>query len=363
VVIDPLRRRFDWRAIGVIAVIVGGLVVLGFGIRFFQRALQTTACDDVEFRQPAQPSDTTPAPPPISQGPLVRALRVVFGRSSPAVFCDDFPDPFVLRVESTYYAFSTQSDDMHIPVLTAGGLFGTGTRHDALPELPAWTDGQRVWAPSVLPVGGRYVMYYAASVHGRPGECLSRAVADEPAGPYVDNSTAPFVCPSPGGAIDPSPFLDSNGAAYLLWKNYGDVTGIVVAQLSADRLSLTGSRTLVLEADQPWEAGIVEAPSMVKRGNSYFLFYSGNEWQSDRYAIGYAACGRPAGACSKAAGPWLGSSTKAQGPGGQEFFTDTSGRLWMTLHAWIDGKIGYPFGARALFALPIQFRNGAPVAG
>jgi beta-xylosidase len=290
-------------------------------------------------------------------------LRVAFGRTSPSVFCDDFPDPFVLRVGNSYYAFSTQTAGMHIPVLTSGGLFGAGTRHDALPKLPPWADGLRVWAPSILTIGPVYVMYYAASVRGRPGECLSRAVAAAPGGPYVDQSPAPFFCPDPGGAIDPSPLVDTDGRKYLIWKNYDGTTGIVAAPLAPDGLSLAGPPTLLLVADQPWEVGIVEGPSMVKRNGRYYLFYSGNQWESAHYAIGYAVCSSPLGPCTKSPGPWLASNSRVQGPGGQEFFTDPSGRLWMAFHAWVNGRIGYPFGGRTLYVLPVQFVNGAPVAG
>ena len=41
-----------------------------------------------------------------------------------AVFCNDLPDPYVLRVGSSYYAYSTNTAGFNVPVLTTEGLFG-----------------------------------------------------------------------------------------------------------------------------------------------------------------------------------------------------------------------------------------------
>jgi hypothetical protein len=68
------------------------------------------------------------------------------------------------------------------------------------------------------------------------------------------------------------------------------------------------------------------------------------------------------GPCTKSAGPWLASTEKAEGPGGQEAFADEQGRLALVLHAWVRGKVGYPNGARNLFVLRLDFVNGVPVA-
>jgi hypothetical protein len=35
----------------------------------------------------------------------------------------------------------------------------------------------------------------------------------------------------------------------------------------------------------------------------------------------------------------------------------------MVLHAWIDGKVGYPNGRRNVFAVPLAFFGGVPQAG
>jgi len=351
----------------VVLVVVAGVVIV------VTNALRTTPCDDVVLRSATPPPSTAtsaptfgapapgaPGPPPVGESGIVRRLRTALRGPSAAVFCDDAPDPFVLRVGGSYYAYSTNTAFANVPVLTAGGLFGTGKQGDALPQLPAWSQAGRNWAPSVLPVGDRFVMYYSTRVGGSDQVCLSVASGGDPNGPFVDTSTGPLACPAGTDAIDPSPFVDIDGRAYLLWRHGSE---IVSQPLSADGLSLTGERRALLVPDQAWEGGVVEGPSMVDHEGRKYLFYSGNAWDSDRYAIGYAVCDTPQGPCAKQAGPWLASSPGAQGPGGQEFFTDRSGRLWMVLHAWIHGKVGYPDGRRNVFVVPVAFVGGVPQAG
>jgi beta-xylosidase len=279
------------------------------------------------------------------------------------VYCSDLADPYVLRVDDSYAAYSTQTEDFQIPVLTSGGLLSArGDRSEALARLPAWATWGRVWAPAVLARPGGFVLYYTTTAQNPDRQCISRAVSAEPT-EFVDDSTDPLVCPAHGGAIDPSPVVAPDGRAYLLWKNYGGTDGIVARELSADGLSFVGPTQVLVDADQAWEGGLVEGPTMAPAPDGhYYLFYSANDWTTANYAVGYAVCDSPLGPCTKAPGPWLASTDKAQGPGGQEVFTDEDGQFWLVLHAWVGGKVGYPGGARNLFVLQLDFVNGVPVA-
>jgi hypothetical protein len=55
------------------------------------------------------------------------------------------------------------------------------------------------------------------------------------------------------------------------------------------------------------------------------------------------------------------STRRARGPGGASVFEDRDGRRWLALHAWLEGKVGYPDGARNLFVVPLRFDHGRPV--
>jgi beta-xylosidase len=206
-----------------------------------------------------------------------------------------------------------------------------------------------------------FLLYYTTHAHNPDRSCLSWAFSNQPGGPFVDASSGPFVCPADGGAIDPSPFVDTDGRTYLLWKS-DEAAGIVARELAPDGRSLVGEPRALIQADQGWEAGVVEAPSMVGFEGRYYLFYSGNDWTTSRYAVGYAVCDSPLGPCAKPVdGPWLASTDKAEGPGGEEVFVDEGGQPWMALHAWVRGKVGYPHGARNLFVVRLTFVDGAPV--
>jgi len=270
----------------------------------------------------------------------------------------DFADPFVLAQPAANYAYATNTDEANVPVMRFPRSDQSIAQYlgDALPTLPAWTTKGFQWAPAVLArPGGRFVLYYSTPAPGGSGrKCISRAVGDNPAGPFADDSAGPFVCPlSQGGAIDPSPFVDTDGTAYLLWKSDGNCcslpTDLFIQPLSADGTSTTGPPTKLATADQAWEGDLVEAPAMVRNDGRYYLFYSANNWDSDSYAVGVATCTEATGPCTKPLEhAWFTSTTYSQGPGGQEFFP-ASGGVWMVHHGWLPGQAGTPGGQRRLY--------------
>jgi hypothetical protein len=321
-------------------------------------------CNGVTLRsQVNAPAAKPAARPRIGVGELTASLRTALRGDQQVAACRDFADPFVLEDNGVFYAYSTNSDAMHVPVLSSAGLFSSGSRHDALPKVASWSNDTfgRVWAPSVLHLGASYVLYYTTAA-GKQRQCISRAVGSSPAGPFVDDSTGPMICPSPKGAIDPSPFVNGNGQATLLWKDEG-ASAIVSQALTADGRALNGQPTTLVVADQDWEAGVVEAPTMTATDNGYTLFYSANDWQTADYAVSYAHCSAPSGPCQKPTdGPWLSSTPDAKGPGGVELFVDDRGQRWLAGHTWVGPNVGYPNGARDLFVLQLTFTNGQPVA-
>jgi hypothetical protein len=131
-------------------------------------------------------------------------LSVDKGDNDGLVYPFDFPDPFVLRVGAVYFAYATNSVGGNIQIIESGDLTDWNALGNALPSLPKWASSGRTWAPSVVQIGGSYVLYYAVIVAGSGEECLSAATSTEPQGPFVDSSSAPLVCQaSLGGSIEP----------------------------------------------------------------------------------------------------------------------------------------------------------------
>ena len=288
------------------------------------------------------------------------------GHSSGLVYPYDFPDPDVMLVGSTYYAYATNSVSGNIQIIESTDLTQWTAVGNALPQLPSWATAFYTWAPSVAFIGGKYDLYYAVDPTGSTTECISVATSSSPLGPFVDSSKAPLECqPSLGGAIDPDAFVDTDGSAYLLWKS-GDAGS---ARLWAQPLDSSGttfaagsSPTTVLVPDQPWEGGNIEAPDMVAAGGRYLLFYSGNDWSSANYAVGMAKCAGPLGPCGDASSnAILASGGGVSGPGGESVFPDTNGDFWIAFDAWNAGAVGGS-NSRSLYIRSINL-SGVPTVG
>ena len=217
----------------------------------------------------------------------------------------DFPDPTVIYTQGKYYAYSTTTAHLNLPVLvssdartwTATGptkRLRAGLGPDALPKLPtwAWHDAHglgTVWAPSVAHWDGRYVVAYAVRKWGHAHKmCISTAVSSSPRGPFVDHTTKPLVCPYNRGAIDPMLYHE-NGHNYLLYKtediSIGRPTRIWIRRVThSGRATTADPPHRLLTANQPWEERTVEGPGMITYAGKRYLFYSAGGWP--QWAVG-----------------------------------------------------------------------------
>ena len=287
------------------------------------------------------------------------------GTSTGLVYPFDFPDPSVILVGRTYYAYATNSVAGNIQIIDSPDLMHWTAIGNALPSLPAWAAPNNTWAPAVAMIGGSFVLYYAADVTGGTSECISVATASQPQGPFNDTSTAPLECQKAlGGSIDPAAFIDTNGTPYLVWKSGAPGSSTIWSEQlnpSGTAFVAGANPTALLVPDQPWESGTVEAPELVTTGGHYYLFYSGNDWNTSNYAVGVAICTGPLGPCSDASPkPILSSGRGVAGPGGEWVFADAGGNFWMAFHAWVPGAVGFP-NSRDLYLRRLTFSGFGPV--
>jgi len=284
------------------------------------------------------------------------------------VYPFDFADPDVIVVKGGYEAYGTNSAAGNIQIMTSTDLVHWKKAGNALPSLPSWARPGSTWAPAVVHLGRSYLLYYTAAAASTGTQCLSVGTARRAQGPFTDDSRAPLECqPALGGSIDPSPYLDSSGKTYLVWKSnggQGEPATIWGQALDARGTALVGTRpTALLEASQSWEGSVVEAPSMIASAGGILLFYSANNWDSADYAIGVARCRGPLGPCVKPLDrPLLASQPNLEGPGGESVFTDAQGQLQMAFHAWLPGAVGYPHN-RFLFIRPLTVTAATVVVG
>ncbi|MBN1952700.1 MAG: family 43 glycosylhydrolase [Bacteroidales bacterium] len=145
-----------------------------------------------------------------------------------------------------------------------------------------WVDSNRYsfWAPDCIEKDGKYYFYFPAvgkdTTH-YPGMWVGVAVADKPWGPY-----SPEPVPMAGvRGIDPNPFIDRDGQAYLYWAGRGS---LVVAKLSEDMKSIVGEPRTVTNLP----AGFKEGPYLFERNGIYYFTYPTvtNKTEELAYATG-----------------------------------------------------------------------------
>jgi len=288
------------------------------------------------------------------------------------VFTQDFPDPNVLKVGPDYYAYATitpwEPFGALFPILHSRDLTHWDYVWDAMPRPPAWSTGDW-WAPSAIQRGRTFYLYYVGRSRDEGVHCVAVATAKKPTGPFVHRAIIGCGDANGRGYIDPAPFVDENGKAYLYVSVDDPYHSISVIPLRPDLLHAAGPRKELITVSQPWEYGArsstVEGPFVIKHGRTYDLFYSGNDWQSGDYAMGYATAATPLGPFTKSnANPILRRTGGVVGPGGGSVVRGPSGGWWLAYHAWMGGP-GYAAGGiRTLRIDPLEWtRRGITVRG
>ncbi|MFC9693423.1 glycoside hydrolase family 43 protein [Kribbella sp. NPDC056951] len=277
----------------------------------------------------------------------------------------DFPDPDILRVGDTWYAYST-NNSLHVPVASAPTIDGPWSmRGDAMPQgwHDGWSEYGYTWAPDVAAnADGSFTLTYTARHTASGKQCIGVALANSPLGPFVPYGGQPLICTtSIGGAIDANTFLASNGTRWLMWKNDGNAIGqsstLWVQQAVDNGARLIGTRYSMLSAP----AGqVIEAPDIIERDGRYVLFYSGGDYGGCGYLTSYATSTNLGGPWTRAAQPLMTTgNTGLCGPGGADVVTEADGLTGgdkVVLHGWVGG-------ARHMFSIDLSWVNGFPVQG
>lgn len=147
----------------------------------------------------------------------------------------------------------------------------------------------------------------------------------------------------------------------MYWKSDGNAvttdvitTNIFAQRLSSNGKSLIGTPKVILTNDLNWEGRLVESPDMVRQGNRYLLFFSGNSSDVEDNGIGLALCKGPDGPCtSPYRGPWLGSNVQGAGPGEETIYVQ-NGVTWML---YTPHSIYYPGAYPSLAAARVAFTS------
>lgn len=317
---------------------------------------------------------------------LVGSAAAAKGPAFVPVLRENFPDAFVMpEGNGSYIAYATNSGE-NVPMAVSRDLVNWtilrdsgGRKADAMPTLAPWVKPGFTWAPEVMKIGPRYLLYYTANHRRQDKQCLGVAVSTSPRGPFVDRSAEPMVCQFDlGGSIDANPFRDTDGKLYLYWKADGNRIGkrsrLWGAELTSDGLRLRGpARDLGLTDDDPWEQRVIEAPTMLRVPEGYAMLYSGGYfgWNPDQrlspYAMNWARCSGPLGPCKDASPkPILHSYSDPRGVGclsglGHQSVFRANGGTFISFHGWsTTSGCRKDKDARFLYIAPFGWEKGAP---
>ena len=222
-------------------------------------------------------------------------------------------DPDVLLDHGTYYLYGTR-DQLGFPVYTSTDLQHWDRGPDVYHRSPGMWSQSRFWAPAVIAYRGRFYLFYSslgavADAGGRWSHRACVAVSDSPEGPFVPH-TAPL--PLTGKAvIDPAPFVDRDGRAYLYFVNdmsENEISQVFVARLNDDLTGIVGEPVLCAQPSQAWEGKLWnEGPNVIRvpaertagAGDVYVMTYSAEFWHSPEYGVGFATSRSPLGPWTK----------------------------------------------------------------
>ena len=275
---------------------------------------------------------------------LSLALTSVYGESAVTyknpVIPGDHPDPSIIRVGRDYWATSTSGDwGPEFPLLHSRDLVNWELRGAVFYQRPDWAVGD-FWAPEITRFKEKYHVYYAA--RNRSGSlAVGLAVADKPGGPYADQGQ---LVAQEDGSIDPALVFDENNKPYLIWKEDGNSqekpTPIWAQPLDDSGTKVTGQPVPLIHNDADWEGPLVEGPFILRRGDWFYLFYSGNGCCGGdcNYALGVARSHKLLGPWEKnPANPILFANEMWKCPGHGSIVTDRRGRFWLLYHAHSTG--------------------------
>ena len=263
-------------------------------------------------------------------------------------------DPYILLDGDTYYAYGTH-DASGIRCYSSSDLRTWKDEGQALSKANT-TETQWFWAPEVYHIRGQYIMYYSANEH------LYAATASSPKGPFVQVGTYQMEgLIGSEKCIDSHVFIDEDSTAYVFFVRFTDGNCIWQARLADDFITpVEGTLRKCFAASQDWElkmGRVNEGPNVIKQGKRYYLTYSGNDYRSQDYAVGYATTSNlNSGAWTKNTGnPILRRWDDLVGTGHHSLFYDKEGILRIVFHAHNSTEAVHD---RLMYIGTMMFRGG-----
>ncbi|MBN2736585.1 MAG: family 43 glycosylhydrolase [Spirochaetales bacterium] len=198
-------------------------------------------------------------------------------------------DPAPMVYDNTVFLYTTHDEDDATGFKMKNWLLYTSTDmvnwtdHGIIASLSDFTWGNQengAWAPQCIERNGKF--YFYCPIHGNG---IGVLVSDSPYGPFHDPLGRRLIDSTHiWDDIDPSPYIDEDGQAYIYWGN----PDIYYVKLNNDMISYSGSITKVSSKPKDYQEG----PWLYKRNNQYYLAYASTCCPE---GIGYAMSNSPEG--------------------------------------------------------------------
>lgn len=184
----------------------------------------------------------------------------------------DYSDPDAIRVGEDYYMISSSfSNAPALPILHSKDLVNWKVVNYVLDKVPEFryrnpTHGCGVWAPSIRYHEGKFYVCFPM-----PDEGIYMTTATDPLGKWSE----PVNIRPGAGWIDPCPFWDDDGKAYLVAgvakSRIGYKSVLHMVEMQPDGMGLIGEEKVIFDGNLN-DQMTIEGPKMYKRNGWYYVF-------------------------------------------------------------------------------------------
>lgn len=184
----------------------------------------------------------------------------------------DYSDPDAIRVGEDYFMVASSfSNSPALPILHSKDLVNWKVVNYCLKHIPEFRynnplHGCGVWAPSIRYHEGTYYVCFPM-----PDEGIYMTTTKDPFGEWSE----PVNIRSGAGWIDPCPFWDDDGNAYLVAgvakSRIGYKSVLHIVRMRPDGMGIFGDEVKIFDGNENGQITI-EGPKMYKRNGYYYIF-------------------------------------------------------------------------------------------
>jgi beta-xylosidase len=255
---------------------------------------------------------------------LVFSQKKQVAKSGNPIFPGWYADPEARIFGKTYWVYPTYSDDYNQPdrsdkistvqleiqkntinpqylkqtflnAFSSGDLI-TWKKHSHVLDIKdvKWA-AYSIWAPSITEKNGKFYLFFGANDIQNDNQLggIGVAVANNPAGPFIDHIGKPLIDKFYNNAqpIDQFVFKDTDGQYFLLYGGWHHCNiGKLNDDFSGFKPFSDGSIFKSITPDN-----YVEGVFMITRKGKYYLMWSEGNWTGPDYSVAYAMADSPLG--------------------------------------------------------------------